>query len=236
VSAASQTKIFGIRVGLDPKYLVLGLIFVAALLFWYNSRTEESSGSTGVTRPAPDTAGNAAPSLAVTPKAPRRTRTSSADRGVLRLRPVNGARGDIDPTLRLDLLARVQAVSLNAVGRSLFAIGPAPEAAASAAVHTVKIPVKPIPAVQPSEISSAPPPPPAVNIPLRFYGFVRPSTQGVSNRGLFMDGDNVVVASEGETVNHRYLVVELTPNSARMEDTQLKQGQTLPVVPEAMNR
>jgi hypothetical protein len=43
----------------------------------------------------------------------------------------------------------------------------------------------------------------------------------------------VVVGSEGETVMKRYLVVALTPTTARLEDVQLKKGQTLPVVPAA---
>lgn len=82
-----------------------------------------------------------------------------------------------------------------------------------------------------------------VAIPLKYYGYVKPSqTQPVpkqpntvsNNRGFFLDGDNVLVASEGEVLKQRYLVVELTPNSARLEDTQLRQGQTLPVVAAAM--
>jgi hypothetical protein len=57
-------------------------------------------------------------------------------------------------------------------------------------------------------------------------------TQG--DQGLFLDGDSVVVGSEGETVMKRYLVVALTPTSARLEDTQLRKGQTLQVVPAAI--
>ena len=72
-----------------------------------------------------------------------------------------------------------------------------------------------------------------VNIPLKFYGFVRPAEKGQNNRGLFLDGDNILVASEGELIDHRYLVRELSALTARLEDTQVKQGQTLQVVPEA---
>jgi hypothetical protein len=72
-----------------------------------------------------------------------------------------------------------------------------------------------------------------VNIPLKYYGFARPL--GANNsRGFFLDGDNVLVASEGETLKQRYLVVQLTPTTARVEDTQVKQGQTLPVMPAAL--
>ena len=72
--------------------------------------------------------------------------------------------------------------------------------------------------------------PPQVNIPLKYYGYVRRGERAAGNRGFFLDGDNVLVASEGDVLKSHYLVVELTPTSARMEDTQMRQGQTLPVV------
>jgi len=82
---------------------------------------------------------------------------------------------------------------------------------------------------------------PVVSIPFKYYGYAKPSpnqspgdARSAGNRGFFLDGDNVLVASEGETLKLRYLVVELTPTSARLEDTQLRQGQTLPVTPAAM--
>jgi hypothetical protein len=75
-----------------------------------------------------------------------------------------------------------------------------------------------------------------VNIPLKYYGFMKPMEPGQANRGLFLDGDNVLVASEGQTLKQRYMVVELGPNTAKMEDTTVKQGQTLPVVPAALQQ
>jgi len=69
---------------------------------------------------------------------------------------------------------------------------------------------------------------------LRYYGFVRPGEVGRTNSGMFLDGDNVLVVSEGQVVKQRFLIVELTPTTARVEDVQLRQGQTLPVVPLAM--
>jgi hypothetical protein len=52
-------------------------------------------------------------------------------------------------------------------------------------------------------------------------------------RGFFMEGDNILVAIEGQLIQQRYLVVQLTPKTAKLEDTQLKLGQTLQLVPEA---
>jgi hypothetical protein len=73
----------------------------------------------------------------------------------------------------------------------------------------------------------------AIHIPFKYYGFARPTMQGDANRGFFMEGDNILVAAEGDVLEKRYLIVALTPNAAKVEDTQLKQGQDLAVTPEA---
>ena len=75
-----------------------------------------------------------------------------------------------------------------------------------------------------------------LNIPLKYYGFVKSASNDEPNRGFFLEGDNVLVGSEGDTLDHRYLVVELNANGAKLEDTQMKQGATLAVVPEALSQ
>jgi hypothetical protein len=240
--APSSTKIFGIRLGVDPKLLVGALLVFAAALFWYNSRGDEGPTSTppatAAANPAVDGVGPLPAPPPAAARSVRRARTTGNDRGgALRLRPVNGSRGDVDPTLRLDFLSRLREVGPPVIGRSLFTIGPSPQqVAAQAALHGPTIPLQPVQPVQPPDAATPPPAPQGLNIPLRFYGFVRAAKSGQGARGLFMDNDNVVVANEGEVIKGRYLVVELTPNSAKMEDTQLKQGQTLPVVPEAVSQ
>ncbi len=89
---------------------------------------------------------------------------------------------------------------------------------------------KPLPSAAP--IMPAGPAP--LNIPLKFYGFVKPTDKQEASRGFFMDGDNVLVAAEGQVLKQRYRVMELTAKTARLEDIQLKQDETLQVVPEAM--
>ena len=228
MSAAAQTKIFGLRIGVDPKILVGGLIVMAALLFWYNSHGDEetSTPATAVRRDV----GAPATALPAKARVPVRRSSATSERGVtLRLRPIDATRGDVDPTLRLDLLNRMQFVKPEDSARNLFELGPPPlteeqkKALANAPRIVPKAPPPPPPAVNPNA-------PPVVNIPLQYYGFVK----GERNRGLFLDGDNVLVASEGEVLKQRYRVVELKDNSARLEDVQLKQGQTLPVVPVAV--
>jgi hypothetical protein len=229
--ASTGTKIFGIQLKLDPKILVGGLIALAVVIFWLNSRSDDVP-STSVGMPRAEVAPVTPAPTAGRSKASKRNRPVANDRGVLKIRPVDPTRGDMDPTLRLDLLARLQSVPQPKSGRSLFEIGPSAADAASGAMPGAPKTGPTIPVVAPP-----PPPitpqPPQVNIPLKFYGFVRPAGTGQTNRGLFLDGDNVSVASEGELIDHRYLVRELTPTNARLEDTQMKQGQLLPVVPEA---
>jgi hypothetical protein len=236
--SASNTKVFGMKIGIDPKILVGGLVAIAAVLFWYNSNSIDAP--TSPVRPAP-TARTDTPAYTAAATAPAaKGRTSNArrsvnqlanDRGTLRLRPVDATRGDIDPTLHLDLLSRLQSVQSAPSSRSLFEIGAAPSATAPPLKGPVIMP-KPLapPAAAAATTPAAPPP---LNIPLRYYGFVRPAEVGRTNSGLFLDGDNVLVVSEGQVVKQHYLIVELTPTSARIEDIQAKQGQTLPVVPVA---
>lgn len=239
MSAANQTKIFGVRLGLDPKILILALMAFAGLLFWYNSRGDDTGSSSPTTSTRAETSaplaeqGGANRSAAnpVHKKASRRN-VRLSDNTALKLEAIDATKGDIDPTLHLDLLSRVRQVPAAGPIRNLFEVGPAPAETASA-IPLPKgpiVPPKPLPPAG-GALPGSLPTQPTVDIPLKFYGFMKPGN-GQTNRGLFLDGDNILVASEGEVIKQRYLVVELTPNSARMEDTRLKQGQTLPVVPE----
>lgn len=49
-----------------------------------------------------------------------------------------------------------------------------------------------------------------------------------------MDGENILMATEGDVLKSRFLVVALSPNTARVEDIQMKQGQDLQLIPEAV--
>ena len=237
MSAGAQTKIFGVRLGIDPKFLVGGLVVLAAVLFCYNSRSDEhpSTASSGA-RPEAVSPSPIVPLQSRTRVARRGTRSAN-ERGTLRLKPIDARDGSVDPTLRLYLLARLQSVQAPAGGRSLFETGPSPEQVV-AMQHPIQGPKIPIHAPPANPLPTAPTGPvtPVANIPLKFYGFVNPASKSETNRGLFLDGDNILVATEGDLLDHRYLVVELSASSARMEDVQIKQGQTLPVVPEAMQQ
>jgi hypothetical protein len=137
----------------------------------------------------------------------------------------------VDPTLRLDLLAKLQEVGLPAGGRNLFKMGapPPPKAAALPGPEPIVKP-KPIQVeVQPAAPSGPPPPPP---ITLKYYGFTSPSGKA-ARTAFFLDGEDILVAKEGDTVKKRYRVVRIGVNSVVMEDTDSKRQQTLPLTEEA---
>jgi hypothetical protein len=140
----------------------------------------------------------------------------------------------IDPTLRLDLLAKVQAVGMAGGSRNLFQFGAAPvpklpepkilprgPSAQAAAGATG-------PAAPPTPAPKPPPPP----IPLKFYGYAAPAPSG-AKRVFFLDGDEIVVATEGQLVKNRYKVVRVGINSVVVEDVQFQHEQTLPLEEQA---
>jgi len=228
------TKIFGMRIPLDPKVLVGLLVAMAIGLMWYNfSGSDDHPLSSGRTT-ALAKAASSTPMASASRNIARRADASKGKLGALRMKPVDPTRGDIDPTLKLWLLDKVREVKPLESGRNLFETGPD--------VAQVKMP--PVPKVAPMVpkplsgsgpvTPSGPPPPPMVNIPLRYYGFVKPSLRGDGNRGYFMDGENILMATEGDVLESRFLVVALSPNTARVEDIQMKQGQDLQLIPEAI--
>ena len=234
MSAPAQTKIFGIRIGGNPK-VIAGVFLAFALgLLWFNTRSDDDSGP-------PASSAHQTPALApvatlrpVRVVKSRRSQSNVNDRGTLRLRPIDPTKGDVDPTLRLDLLARLQAVEPASEARNLFEVGPAPLSPAEQKLLSrppvVPKPIKPLQPIGGSTVAAAEPP---FNIPLKYYGFVKNGPNSQSNQGLFLEGDNVLVGSEGEMVGKKYLIVSLTPNNARLEDPQVRKGQTLTLVPAA---
>jgi hypothetical protein len=99
-----------------------------------------------------------------------------------------------------------------------------------------KIKLKPGSQAASAEAPPGPPPTPAAPqappITLKYYGYT--SARGDNRKhAFFLDGDDILVAAEGETVKKRYRVVRIGVNSVVMEDTQFKHEQTLPLAEEA---
>jgi hypothetical protein len=166
-------------------------------------------------------------------KAARPTNLEDFKPSMKRARLIASDPTQVDPTLRLDLLARLQGAKFEGSMRSLFEFSQAPPA-------PLREPAKIIPGATRSMIGPQPldppkpppPPPPPPPIPLKFYGFVNPARPDIK-RAFFLDGEDILVAGEGETVhNNRYRIVRIGVNSAVVEDTQYKNQQTLPLVAE----
>jgi len=139
----------------------------------------------------------------------------------------------IDPTLRLDLLAKVQEVEPAGGTRNLFQIGPAPpkEIKPTGPEPKVFIAYGP-PLPKPPAPPPAPPPPPP--IPLKYYGIATVRHNG-KKTAYFLDGDEILYAAEGEILKRRYRIVKIGPKSVDVEDTESKRTQPLPLVDESQS-
>jgi hypothetical protein len=233
------------KVGAEPKKIAMlgGLVLVGGYLFYANVLSQSSDG------PPPalhdEKPASVAPVAATTAKSAKtsgvrrssRARNSEDFRPSLKL-PQGEDRPDpmsIDPTLRLDLLAKVQAVELQGGQRNLFQFGTAPPPPAP----ELKGPEPKVPIKSAAEIrkeiekrkAEAKANPSVAPIHLKYYGYT--SVRGESARkAFFLDGDDILVASEGDVVKKRYRVVRIGVNSVVMEDTHSKTQQTIRLLEE----
>lgn len=225
------------KLGAEPKKIAIlgGLLVVALVVFYMNSSsTGEQSSSRSSTAPAATK--GPAQTAAVTPAAP----TRPANRNDREFRPsVKPKRGEappdptsIDPTLRLDILAKLQQVNVDGVHRSVFDFGQAPPPPApKPTIAKAKIPSpfgpEPPPA-KPVASNTPPPTPQAPPIPMKFFGYISPSSQP-GKRAFFIEGEDIHVVREGDVVRNRYKIVRIGINSVIVEDLQFKSQQTLPL-------
>lgn len=245
------------KLGAEPRKIALLSILgvVLAYFVWTNvlSPGEESS----YTPPPPRPAANATPAPGVrTPvEAQRPNIKTSRKRESSEFRPMIGQRAganepardpmQIDPTLRLDLLAKLQEVRYTGVSRNLFEFGAALPDPAKPTTNLPTIPVKK-PGFEPTRLARAagpetkpppPPPPPkpkAPPIPLKYYGYV--DNRSPQKRAFFQDGEDIQVAGEGVLIKQRYRVIRIGLTSAEMEDTHFPgDRQTIALVEEPGN-
>lgn len=237
------------NVGAEPKKLVIlgALVTVAGLVYWINSGDDAPpAGNARRTGPAPASTAQPAPSNPGATAGPLSLSPSSSPRAG---RPANPRSQEFrpsmkpkrpeerpdpmtaDPTLRLDLLAALQAVKIQGGRRSLFDFAAAPPPK-TPDVKIVPKPLKPepvkeaakAPAEQPATLGKPAPPP----IPLKFYGYVAQQRQG-PKRAFFLDGDEIFVAAEGDVIKKRYKVIRIGVNSVIVEDLEHSHQQTLPI-------
>ena len=141
----------------------------------------------------------------------------------------------VDPTLRIDLLAKVRAVAFEGVERNLFRFGERKatkvdplsdeeKAAAEALMASVQDDNPPPEPTTP--VARKPTAPP---IKWKYYGFANSSKDARKRAFLIGDEDQVFIATEGDVFKKRYRVVRIGVNSIVIEDLQFKDQQSLPL-------
>ena len=231
--------------GAEPKKVMVlaGLLVVALVVFLMNSSGTGDPDGPSVPTGAPaasntqarPTTASPADGPAGSPNAPNRSArvaqrefrpSPKPKRGEVRPDPTT-----VDPTLRLDILAKLQGINVEGMHRSIFDFG---QAAPPPQVAEAKKPKAPSPLIGPVPPPSAqtqaaavdPPKPTAPPIPFKFYGYI---TNQPSKRAFFMDGEDIHVVREGDVVKNRYKIVRIGVNSVVVEDMQFKSQQTLPL-------
>ncbi len=116
---------------------------------------------------------------------------------------------NLDPTLRLDLLAAAEQTQYEGKGRNIF-VSQGDVVKIDAPMGTGRTdPDTPKQYVTPTV--QQPP-----TIPLKFFGFA--SRPGEPKKIFLSEGTDVFVAGEGEIVNRRYKVIRISPTSVEMQD------------------
>jgi hypothetical protein len=233
--------------GADKKKVMwlAGLVLVGLPIAWYLGRPDDTSRGPAAAPVAP-AAQNPSPlptlpviskdaqkaDAALNASMQRRGASNRTDDFHPSLKPKEGVDlNGIDPTLHLDLLAKLHNLPMEGGARSVFKEGAKP------VPPPAPVTVKPGPVLTsngtpaggpkpPEPPSGPPPPPPPTPIPLKFYGY---STRGSAKRAFFMDGDEIQIAGENDTIRNRYKIIKIGVNSAVVEDTTDKHQQTLPL-------
>lgn len=185
---------------------VLGGVAILAVLFEFIPMLTEST--------TPSSSAQAA-----APTAPRVSATRPGGKAGKKVKAEN-----LDPTLKLDLLASSERTIYEGSGRNIFVSSAEP----------VKIEQPQGPGVTDAAKDpvgyTTPPVPAAPPIPLKFFGFA--SRPGEPKKIFLQQGEDVFVAGEGEIVNRRYKVIRISPNSVEMQDMVYSgPSQNIPLTP-----
>ncbi len=183
--------------------VVLMVVAIGLIAQWLFSSGGTSSSAATISS-SPATAIPIAPSVT----APRGGRTS---------KPIRVERS-LDPTLRFDLLRESEDTQYEGKGRNIF------RAEAEVIPKPIASPMKHQSYVPPPQPTGPPPPPP---IPLKFYGFA--SRPGEPKKIFLSQGDDVFIAGEGDIVDRRYKVLQISPTSVEVEDVLTNNRQSIPL-------
>jgi hypothetical protein len=245
-----------LELGAEPKkVIILGtLLVLAAFLIWRNMTSEPSPPEGAVRTPpaaalkqklqpvAVDAEPAAPIALAPTSRGATSDKVKPGGRKAASqqdFKPSLKARGPeerldpttVDPTLRLDLLAKLSKVTVDHAERSLFDFSQAPPKQPEP-----KIEVKPVAKAKPF-IGPMPPPPPTPvptptprpqppPLPFKFYGLASPKAGG-AKRVFLLDGEEILTPAEGETIKRKFRIVRVGVNSVVIQNLDFETPQTL---------
>jgi len=220
---------------------VLGVVAVGAV---YMNFFVDDTPKPVAPRPSSATAAPAStqPSLAAEPARRQAGRTLSSGEFKPRMgtaRPED--RPDpstIDPSIRLDLLAKVQSVEPAQANRNIFQYGAPPPPPAQKPVELPKNPPKiavnvPPPPPQAPPQTAPPPAPQAPAMTFKYYGFKVSKATGL-REAFLLDGDDILISGENQPIKGgRYRIIRISPSTITIEDTQFKANQTITLAEEA---
>ena len=172
--------------------IVLGVLAVAVVAYEFSPSSSSNFSAPGAATPS------SASGLPARPMPHRASGPGTSKK--------SHAANNLDPTLRLDLLATSEQTKYAGSGRNIFVSQaqdiPQPK---GSGVTDDKRAVYAPPSVQ------APPP-----INLKFFGFA--NEPGEPKKIFLSQGDDVFIAAEGDIVNRRYKVMRISPNSVEIQD------------------
>jgi hypothetical protein len=124
-----------------------------------------------------------------------------------------------EPQLRLDLLEKLQKIQYVGTHRNIFSA------------------IKPPPVLTPAELRKieqarapvGPAPPPPVEVPGQFFGFVTMSSTG-KRLAFFTSGEDVLVVEEGTPFLNRFRLVRIGNDSADVEEISSGRHTTVTIV------
>lgn len=143
--------------------------------------------------------------------------TSTSSRGHV---GTQSPENDLDPTFHRDTLDASRKVKYEP-GRNIFTMEAPP-------MPTPIADVRPTPNPYPPTPTPTPPPPP---IPLKYYGFA--NRPGEARKIFLAEGEAqnsiVFIAKQGDIVDRRYKVLQISPTSVQIEDVLYSNKQNIPL-------
>lgn len=143
----------------------------------------------------------------------------------------------IDPKIKTYILAKLQEVPAAGSGRNLFQFGapPPPKQELKGPEPVVKVAAKiigPPPIPSPPPPPGPAPPPPPIPFNAKYYGLATAASNG-RKRAFFLDGEDIIIKAEGETVKGHFRLVRIGATSVIVEDTDSKRQQTVQIAEDA---